>query len=163
MLKQERQVSIAERSQLIEGLSENESEEEVTSYFSPLYAHVSGVDNEQWVLLASRPRKHKVDRFERYGNEAEAKASQQANGLIPRPGHEKQPKWIGQPGTIDPRTLGKRRNYTYKIEIEAFSSTLSWLKPFERKPRNEPRRYAIPSNRLDEFNKRIIRITIKRR
>lgn len=154
-------MSIAEPSQLTLGLSENESE--VTSYLSPLYPPISGVDNQQWVLLASRQRKHKVDRFERYGNEAEAKASQQANGLIPRPGHEKQPKWIGESGTIDPRTLGKRRNYTYKIEIEASSSTLSWLKPFERKPRNEPRRFAIPSNRLDEFNKRIIRITIKRR
>lgn len=111
----------------------------------------------------ARKRRHRVDKFERYGNATEAKASQQSNGLVPRPGHERQPKWIGDPNTVDPRTLGKRRNYTHKIEIEAKFSTRRWVKQFEIKPRNEPNRYAIPANKLDEFNKRVIRITVKRR
>jgi len=111
----------------------------------------------------TRKRRRRVDRFERYGNATEANASQQSNGLVPRLGHERQPKWIGDPNTIDPRTLGKRRNYTHKIEIEAQLSTRRWVKQFEIKPSNEPNRYAIPANKLDEFNKRIVRIIVKRR
>src|SRR6185503_8178713 len=75
--------------------------------------------------------------------------------LSQKPGHFKQNKWIGDPGTVDPRTLGKRENYTHKMDIEAEPGTRAWLKPFETKPSTEPDRYEIPHDKLDEFNKRI--------
>ena len=96
-----------------------------------------------------------MESFERYGCEAEALASQQARGLVPRPGYERQAKWIGEIGSINPKTLGKRKNYTYKIEIEVLPSTREWLKSFETKPTNEPGRYEISTDHLDEFNNTI--------
>jgi RHS repeat-associated protein len=104
----------------------------------------------------------KTERFERYGSKAEAKATTEAGGLAPRPGHETQPKWIGEMNTINPKTLGKRKNYTHKIEIHAQPGTRDWLKPFQIKT-NEPGRYAIPANKLDEFNKRVINIDVQKR
>jgi len=61
------------------------------------------------VVKSSNP----VEVFERYGSKAEAKASKDANGLVPKPGHERQPKWIGKVGTTQAKTLGKTKNYTH--------------------------------------------------
>jgi hypothetical protein len=96
--------------------------------------------------------------FERYGSEAEAVATEQTGGLVPRPGHERQPKWIAEPGVVDPRSLGKPKNYTHRITIEAEPGTREWLKQFETKP-NEPGRYGIPTSALDEFNDRICSVS----
>ncbi len=103
------------------------------------------------------------DIFERYCNEEEAKNSAKNNKLIPRPNHEEQPKWIGKRGMTDPRRLGKRKNYSHRIEITSKSGTKKWVRPFEVKPDNEPHRYAIPADRLDEFNRRITGIVMKKR
>jgi len=102
-----------------------------------------------------------VEVFERFGNEAEAKASKDANGLVPRPGHERQPKWIGKVGTTRAKDLGLTKNYTHRITIETQAGTGEWLQQFEIKV-NEPGRYAIPADSLLEFNRSVVRITIKR-
>ncbi len=92
--------------------------------------------------------------FERYVCEAEAEASKE-RGLQPRPRHERQPKWIGELGSINPKTLGKRKNYTHKLEMYTMAGTREWLKLFETKPANEPGRYEIPADRVAEFNQKI--------
>jgi len=101
--------------------------------------------------------------FERYGNAEEASVSEKNSRLLPRPNHAGQPKWIAEKGMVNPKTLGKRKNYSYRIEIETRPGTEEWLRKFEIKPSNEPLRYAIPADRLDEFNRRITNIRIIKR
>lgn len=48
------------------------------------------------------------------------------------------------------------------MEMEVDAGTKKWLKQFEIKS-NEPNRYAIPADKLDEFNRRIQNIKIKKR
>ncbi|WP_239009931.1 DUF6531 domain-containing protein [Streptomyces sp. 769] len=94
--------------------------------------------------------------IERYGSEAEANSSAAVKpngGLAPRPGHERQPKWIAQTGRVNPGTLGKSKNYTHKMEFHCKPEVLAWLKQYEVKPTNEPGRYAVPADKIDEFNK----------
>ena len=56
-------------------------------------------------------------------------------------------------------------NYTHKIEFEVEKGTIEWMRNegFEMKPDNEPDRFAIPVDRLDEFNKRVKKTTIYRK
>ena len=56
------------------------------------------------------------EKFEPYGNKEEALLSEKYNRIIPRPGHEKQPKWIAEVGIVNPSALGKRKNYTIHIK-----------------------------------------------
>jgi len=49
------------------------------------------------------------------------------------------------------------------MNIETCKKTKKWLKKFEIKPYNEPGRYAIPANILDEFNNKVISITSQKR
>ncbi len=100
------------------------------------------------------------EKFERYCCEKELYASLEANGLAVKPNHEQQPKWIANIGRVRPQTLGKPRNYRYKMEIETRQGTRDWLLQYEIKPDIEPGRYAIPADQLDEFNRRIIRISV---
>jgi len=58
-------------------------------------------------------------------------------------------------GSINPKTLGKRKNYTHKLEMYTMAGTREWLKLFETKPANEPGRYEIPADRVAEFNQKI--------
>ncbi len=102
------------------------------------------------------------DVFERFGSEAEAAATTKAGGLVPRPGHERQPKWIAEVGTVDPGNLGKPGNYTHKMTLTAQPGTREWLKQFEIKA-NEPGRYAIPASRVDDFNARLLRIVAEKK
>ncbi|MBN1450510.1 MAG: RHS repeat-associated core domain-containing protein, partial [Anaerolineales bacterium] len=107
-----------------------------------------------------------TERFERYGSAEEAKASAApVNQLLPRPGHETQPKWIGEIGTIDPVSLGAKRKYhSYRMEIEAKPGARAWLLKFAIQKSNEPGRYGIPANKLQEFNELFVkRITSKPR
>ena len=109
----------------------------------------------------------KNDVFERYGNEGVAKNAEATNALenkrtaagIPH----RNEKWIADPERVNPRTLGKPDNYRYKMTIETRPGTREWLtsEGFESKS-NEPGRYGIPWNRLEEFNQRIVRIRIQR-
>jgi len=101
--------------------------------------------------------------FEPYCSAEEASASEKNKRLLPRPNHEGQPKWVAEKGMVNPKTLGKRKNYSYRIEIETRPGTEEWLRKFEIKPSNEPLRYAIPADRLDEFNRRITNIRIIKR
>lgn len=94
----------------------------------------------------------KQELYERYGNEEEAKNSVKEQKLLPKPHHEKQPKWIAEIGKVDPRRLGKRKNYNYRIEIATIWGTKEWLKQFESKPNIEPKRYGIIAEKLPEFN-----------
>ncbi|MEU5876585.1 RHS repeat-associated core domain-containing protein [Spirillospora sp. NPDC047279] len=114
--------------------------------------------------LGLRP-KGPPEKFERYGSQGEAEASKAAGGLVPRPGHERQPKWIADKGVVDPRTLGKRQNYTHYIEMHADPGTKQWLKDqgYEIKPTNEPDRYAVPESAREEFNERVRKVEIRRR
>ncbi|WP_329313927.1 DUF6531 domain-containing protein [Streptomyces sp. NBC_01262] len=102
--------------------------------------------------------------IERYGSEAEAKSSAAVTpngGLVARPGHEKQPKWIAQTGKVNPGTLGKNKNYTHKMEFHCKPEVLDWLKQYEVKPTNEPGRYAVPADKIDEFNKYVDKTTVQ--
>ncbi|MFJ9411834.1 DUF6531 domain-containing protein [Streptomyces sp. NPDC101393] len=102
--------------------------------------------------------------IERYGSEAEAKASAAVKpngGLVPRPGHERQPKWTAQTGKVNPGTLGKSKNYTHKVEFHCKPEVLAWLKQYEIKPTNEPGRYAVPADKIDEFNKYVEKTTVQ--
>lgn len=94
----------------------------------------------------------KQELYERYGNETEAQNSVDKQMLLPRPNHEAQPKWIAEIGKVDPRRLGKRKNYNYRIEIDTKKDTRMWLRQFESKPKIEPNRYGITAERLPEFN-----------
>jgi hypothetical protein len=106
--------------------------------------------------------KQKPEVIERYGNEAEANASKDVNGLVSRPGHEKQPKWVAEKGKVDGSTLGKKDNYTHKMTFKTKPGTIEWLKQFEDKPTNEPNRYAVPAKELENFNKRVINVEIEK-
>ena len=64
---------------------------------------------------------------------------------------------------VDPRTLGKRRNYTHRVEFHAEPGTRDWFKQYEIKPTNEPGRYAVPADKIDEFNRRVRRVVVTRR
>ncbi|HKW20688.1 MAG TPA: hypothetical protein VJO13_04875 [Ktedonobacterales bacterium] len=105
------------------------------------------------------------DVFERYGSEDEAKAAAHSGQLemkkTPDGRYHKGEKWIADEGAVNPRTLGKQANYRYRMEIETDSGTRDWLKDqgFDYKP-NEPGRYGIPWDCLDEFNQRIRNIRI---
>lgn len=106
----------------------------------------------------------KPEKYERYGNEEEAEACRKARKLVQKPGHESQPKWIAESGKVDPRRLGKPKNYRYRIDIVAKNGAKEWLKQFEIKPENEPNRYAIPSDELEKFNEDyLISISIYKR
>ncbi|MEV6711486.1 RHS repeat-associated core domain-containing protein [Lentzea sp. NPDC051208] len=115
-------------------------------------------------FLGLAPYKRKLEVYERYGSEAEAKASEIAEGLVlkPEPHHEN-PKWIADDGRVDARKLGKPKQYTHRMEFHADLGTREWLKQFELKPTNEPSRYAVPANRIEEFNKLVKKVIIKRR
>ena len=102
--------------------------------------------------------------YERYANRHEAENTYKEQKLLPRPDHESQPKWIAETGALNPKTLGKRKNYSYRIKITVKKETKKWLKQFEAKPHNEPGRYAVPAQFLSEFNdKYIISISIEKR
>ncbi len=104
------------------------------------------------------------ERYERYGNEEEAADCANKQKLVPKPNHETQPKWIAEIGMVDPRRLGKPKNYKYRIEIITKKGTKEWLKQFETKPENEPCRYAIPQDALSTFNdKYLISVSIAKR
>nr|WP_044201226.1 polymorphic toxin-type HINT domain-containing protein [Oscillochloris trichoides] len=123
-------------------------------------AHTFFVGEEGWLVHNA-----KCDKFERFGSAAEASASRDAGGLVPRPyPHNRQPKWIADPGKVNPRTLGDKNNYTHQMVFETKPGTRQWVRDqgFEIKPDNEPDRYAIPVGWLDEFNARVIRVIIKK-
>ncbi len=106
------------------------------------------------------------DTFERYGSEDEARGAERNGALenkrTPSGAYHRNAKWIGDPDTVDPSTLGKPANYRYKMTIETRPGTRQWLidQGFESKP-NEPGRYGIPWDQLSTFNDRILRITIQ--
>jgi hypothetical protein len=60
---------------------------------------------------------------------------------------------------VNPGRLGKAKNYTHKMTIKARSGAKEWLKQFAEQKSNEPGRYGIPADKLDEFNKFIESIT----
>jgi hypothetical protein len=98
----------------------------------------------------------------RYGSELEAEATKTAGGLVSKPGHEEQPKWVAKPGAVDPNRRGKRKNYPHKIEFEVEDSTTDWLKQYEIKS-NEPDRYAVPASEISRFNARVLSVKIEKR
>ena len=120
-----------------------------------------------WVMrsaTAARATRSTI-RFERYGSEAEAAASKSANKLLPRPGHEAgtNEKWIGELGTVNPKSLGSKSGHSHRMEIETDASAMEWLRKNATIKPNEPGRYGIPNSKLDEFNKMIKDINIRRR
>jgi hypothetical protein len=105
-----------------------------------------------------------TENYERYGNREEAKICEKEQKLVLKPNHENQSKWISEVGKVDPRRLGKRKNYDYQMKIVAKNGTNKWLKQFEVKPENEPGRYAISPSELSRFNDEyVVSIEIKKR
>jgi hypothetical protein len=117
-------------------------------------------------LKARALRRGEAVRITRYGSEAEAIATTEAKGLVPRPGHELQPKWVAGPGSnVDPRTLGKRENYTHVME---FVLRKAELEQFLKKAgigtkSNEPGCFSVPRELIEEFNKLVVQVRIKAR
>lgn len=75
-------------------------------------------------------------------------------GLVLRPGHETQPKWIAKTGTRPKCSiLGKPKNYTHKAIFYINEKCYDWIKGHEEKPDHEPDSYAIPASKLELFNK----------
>ena len=115
----------------------------------------------------SRPpvQKGPPEILERFGSADEATASRNRQGLVPRPGHERADKWIAQPGEVDASRLGKADRYTHRMQIEVEPGTISWLKKkgMEQKPDVEPNRYGIPSQDLEQFNRRVRNIKVSPR
>ncbi|EWM12046.1 hypothetical protein [Kutzneria sp. 744] len=82
---------------------------------------------------------------------------------MPKPApHQNNPKWIGNDATVNPRTLGKSKNYTHRMEFHVEPGTRHWLKQYEVKPTNEPGRHAVPADKIDEFNRRVKKFVIRR-
>ena len=126
-----------------------------------LYGYVFD-NNSESDPFGLKPKKQQYDTIVRYGSKTEADASKSAGGLVLRPGHESQPKWVVGEGEVKPKTLGKPKNYTHKMTFECEPGTIEWMKQqgFEIKPTNEPGRYAIPADQLDTFNKRVKNVKI---
>lgn len=123
-------------------------------------AHTFFVGDVGWLVHNARP-----ERFIRYVSKEEAELSVAACGLLPRPGHERQPKWVARDDApyLGP-DLGKRRR-THRLEFNTQSGTEQWLKDWAdeqdhlnlRKDDSvEPGCYAVPADMIEEFNKRII-------
>ncbi len=97
--------------------------------------------------------------LERYGSEAEAAAAENSGRLLPRPGHSSSTneKWVGEVGTVNPRTLGGRPKVTHshRMKIKADATVLEWLKENATIKPNEPGRYGIPNSKLDDFNNHV--------
>ena len=123
-----------------------------------LYGYVEDV-NILMDELGLKQQKYEI--LERYccTNEAE----QIRDGIIHHK-HKGQPTWIAEKGRVDARKLGKPRNYTHVITIRCKPGTIEWMKKqgFELKPSNEPGRYAIPYDRIEEFNSKVDSVEVSR-
>lgn len=109
-------------------------------------------------------KREKLEKIVRYGNRAEAESTIEGSGLVlkfTKQGRaHRQNKWIAETGRIpqEGKNLGRAKNYTHRMDFDVEEGTLDWLKQFETKPLNEPGRYEIPWDKLDEFNRRIVNI-----
>jgi RHS repeat-associated protein len=166
-----------------------------------LYALEGDFNNAKWSLGAmvpfagslAKPAKkiiiragkagEKAEVFIRFGSEAEALATRDAKGLVPKIQNGSQSrggKWISEQGMErDPGSLGKSANYNHKITMEVESGTKQWLESKginyenliggESKnaknvflKSNELGSYGIGADLLGEFNKRIVKIKIEK-
>jgi len=82
--------------------------------------------------------------------------------LLPRPGHLGQPKWVGFEGTINPKSLGKPKNYTHKMTINLSQDARPWLDRLANAEQNswEGGRWGIRAEQLEEFNSMVESITV---
>ncbi len=115
--------------------------------------------------LADFAKKQPTVQLERYGNGAEAEETFAKQSVQLRPGHEGQPKWIGERGTVTPKSLGKTGNYTHKMIMYAKPEVLPWLRNEANaiNKANEPGRYGIHAAKLQEFNSFVHSIKILKR
>ena len=72
-------------------------------------------------------------------------------------GLQKREKWI----LVDWGNL----KITHVITIECKPGTIEWMKMqgFELKPSNEPGRYAIPFDRIDDFNSKVKSVNVSKK
>lgn len=66
--------------------------------------------------------------LERCMNEAEKEQTEIKKGLVPKTGHENQPKWVALKGTRNCKTLGKPRNYLFKAIFAVTENCYHWVK-----------------------------------
>jgi len=120
--------------------------------------HTFTVGDGQWIV--HNCAKPTLDRFERYGSPEEAQAAQTSGQLSFKSG-TKGPdggtKWISSIGKASWKALGAK-THSWKMVIETASGTRDWLNTVGTFKENEPFFYGIPTEYLDEFNSRIIRI-----
>ena len=125
-------------------------------------AHTFFVGEQHWLVHNA---KQKCDIFERFGSEVEARLSFKEKGLVPKDSpHQNNPKWIGEPGAQDPRRLSddKWRN-AWRMTFKTKPGTLDWVKQVAWTKPNEANRYGIPADLIEEFNKRVLEVLIKKR
>jgi len=114
-------------------------------------------DDSMGPAAKTKTKKQNPDVFERFCSKLEADNSVLAQELLPRPGHEKNGKWIQDLGVRKTgSSLGQTKNYTHKITITTTAGTRNWMKSsgFEWKT-NEPGSYEIPAAMLPLFNDRV--------
>jgi RHS repeat-associated protein len=104
-----------------------------------------------------------AERIIRFTSLGEAEASAEARGLALRPGH-RGPKRVAEAGAdIKIKNLGNAKSYSHQIELKVREGTTEWLRSQRAwHIAGEPGRYAIPAERLNEFNDRILEIFITR-
>ncbi len=127
--------------------------------------HTYAVGADQWVVHNTCEN----ETFERYGSEDEAKSAEENQSLSQRLGHngpDGGKKWIADEGVVNPRQLGGkwRKTYNWMMKIITKPGTREWLKSIGAADFkfNEFGRYAISNQFLDEFNDRIVSITIQK-
>jgi RHS repeat-associated protein len=127
----------------------------------------------------------KCEKIVRFVSEAEAAAMKKAGGLVPRPqgnSFSRAAKWISEfLKPRDPTKLGDKSRYTHKVIMEVEEGTIDWLNDKSRKldyekmvggekdnimkvftKANEPGSYGVGSGLIDEFNKKIKKITVEK-
>jgi hypothetical protein len=100
----------------------------------------------------------------RFGNEAEAQATRHMKGLVSKPGDVNNPKRILFPGGPSKPPFGNREGaYTHRIRItmkENRAKVTSWLRANAEEIPGHPDGWAIPLDKLGEFNSKIAAIDI---
>jgi RHS repeat-associated protein len=105
----------------------------------------------------------KLETFERFGSDEEAASVQLEGKLSFKPGTrgpDGGTKWISLPGSASWKRLGSSKSYSKLMTILTKPGTTEWLQAIRNYKPNEPNFFGIPSQYLEEFNNRIVKITI---
>jgi hypothetical protein len=98
----------------------------------------------------------------RYGSKAEADAAKATGKLAPQTGHNV-PKRVLEPGGTTNVSDWSKKFYSHKMTLSCEDSVMAWLIKNATRPLGHPDGWAIPLNKLDEFNALIKSIIVTKR